>query len=69
MLFAALHWSACGTKQRKPRRQFMSAFGGVAEVHGRTASVAFDANDPTATLAVHRSNGFDADLSPIKVLV
>ena len=32
--------------------QFMSAFGGVAEVHGRTASAAFDANDPNQTNAV-----------------
>jgi hypothetical protein len=29
--------------------EFTSAFGGVAEVHGRTASVAFDANDPLLT--------------------
>ena len=27
----------------------MSAFGGAAEVHGRTASAAFDANDPQQT--------------------
>src|ERR1700722_12338769 len=26
--------------------EFTSAFGGAAEVHGRTASAAFDANDP-----------------------
>jgi hypothetical protein len=26
--------------------EFTSAFGGVAEVHGWTASAAFDANDP-----------------------
>jgi hypothetical protein len=29
-------------------------------VHGRTASAAFDANDPSATLAVDCGNGFDA---------
>jgi hypothetical protein len=29
--------------------EFTSAFGGVAEVHGRTASAAFDANDPQET--------------------
>jgi hypothetical protein len=29
--------------------EFTSAFGGVAEVHGRTASAAFDANDPYRT--------------------
>jgi hypothetical protein len=26
--------------------EFTSGFGGSAEVHGRTASAAFDANDP-----------------------
>ena len=30
--------------------EFTSAFGGVAEVHGRTASAAFDANDPNSDL-------------------
>jgi hypothetical protein len=44
--------------------EFTSDFGGVAEVHERTASAAFDANDPSATLAVHCGNGFDADFSP-----
>jgi hypothetical protein len=29
----------------------------------------YAANDPTATLAVHCGNGFDAGFSPIKVLV
>jgi hypothetical protein len=29
--------------------EFTSVFGGAAEVHGRTASAAFDANDPTRT--------------------
>jgi hypothetical protein len=32
--------------------EFTSAFGGVAEVHGRTASAAFDANDPNRTSAL-----------------
>ena len=31
--------------------EFTSAFGGVAEVHGRTASAAFEAYDPPRTLA------------------
>jgi hypothetical protein len=31
--------------------EFTSAFEGIAEVHGRTASAAFDANDPLLTLA------------------
>jgi hypothetical protein len=29
--------------------EFTSAFGGVAEVQGRTASTAFDANEPDLT--------------------
>jgi hypothetical protein len=29
--------------------EFTSAFGGAAEVNGRTASAAFDANDPKPT--------------------
>jgi hypothetical protein len=44
--------------------EFTSAFGKAAEVHGRTAPAAFDAIDPSATLAVHYGNGFDADFSP-----
>ena len=39
-----------GTKRRKPRREFTSAFGGAAEVHGWRASTAFDANDPKQTI-------------------
>jgi hypothetical protein len=31
--------------------EFTSAFRGAAEVHGRTASVAFDANDPKRSSA------------------
>ena len=45
--------------------EFTSAFGGVAEVHGSTASAAFDANDPNETLAVHCGNGFDARFEPL----
>jgi hypothetical protein len=33
-------------RQRKPRRRVYVSFWGAAEVHGRTASAAFDANDP-----------------------
>ena len=33
-------------------------------MHGRTASAAFEAYDPSATLAVHCGNGFDAGFSP-----
>ena len=44
--------------------EFTSAFGGVAEVHGPTASAAFEANDPSLTLAVHCGNGFDASFGP-----
>ena len=32
--------------------EFTSAFRGAAEVHGRMASAAFDANDPKATCAL-----------------
>jgi hypothetical protein len=44
--------------------EFTSAFGGVAEVDGRTASAAFDAFDPSPTLAVHCGNGFAARFEP-----
>jgi hypothetical protein len=44
--------------------EFTSAFGAAAEVHGPTASAAFDANDPSETLAVHCGNSFDADFRP-----
>jgi hypothetical protein len=37
------------------RGEFTSAFGGAAEVHGRTASTAFDANDPMRRLGVTTS--------------
>jgi hypothetical protein len=33
------------------RVEFTSAFGGVAEVHGRTASAASEVYDPLLTLA------------------
>src|ERR1700720_3711144 len=35
--------------------EFTSAFGGAAEVHGRTASAAFDAFDPDRSLAGSQS--------------
>ena len=35
--------------------EFTSAFGGAAEVHGRTDSAAFDANDPQEALAELKS--------------
>ena len=38
-----------GTKRRKPRREFTSAFRGAAEVRGRTASAASEAYDPEPT--------------------
>ena len=31
--------------------EFTSAFGGVAELNGRTASAAFDANDPDPVIS------------------
>jgi hypothetical protein len=42
--------------------EFTSAFGGAAELHGRMASAAYDANDPTRTWSVHRSSRDDVDL-------
>ena len=41
--------------------EFTSAFGKVAEVHGRTASAAFDAFDPKRKWSVHRSSRGLAD--------
>ena len=35
--------------------EFKSAFGGVAEMHGRTASAAFEANDPNRSKAATKS--------------
>jgi hypothetical protein len=49
--------------------EFTSAFGGVAEVHGRTASAASEAYDPQATLAVHRGNVLMPVSAPIKALL
>jgi hypothetical protein len=60
-------WDFCnniGTKRRRPRRRIRSAFGRAAEVHGRTASAVFEANDPQATLAVHCGNALDAISGP-----
>jgi|HubBroStandDraft_6_1064221.scaffolds.fasta_scaffold198995_1 putative ABC transport system substrate-binding protein len=45
--------------------EFTSAFGGVAEVHGRTASAASEAYDPPATLAVHCGNDFGCQFQPL----
>jgi hypothetical protein len=36
--------------------EFTSAFGRVAEVHGRMASAAYDANDPKRPLADARAH-------------
>jgi hypothetical protein len=69
MLFAAVHESAIGTSSGSQGGEFTSAFGAVTEVNGRTASAAFDANDPSATLAVHCGMMLMLGLSPIKVLV
>ena len=43
-------------KRRKLRRRVYVSFWGTAEVHGRTASAAFHANDPLRKLSVHRSS-------------
>jgi hypothetical protein len=42
-------------------------FGGAAEVHGWTAPIAFDANDPSVTLAVHAAMVLISISPPIKV--
>jgi hypothetical protein len=47
--------SVDGIESGKQGGEFTSAFGAVAEVHGRTASAAFDANDPIRTLAGQKS--------------
>ena len=49
--------------------EFTVGIGGAADMDGHAASAGCDANDPSATLAVHCGNGFDVGLSPIKVLV
>ena len=43
--------------------EFTSAFGRAAEVHGRTASGAFDANDPERSLRLRRSTAIPALLN------
>jgi hypothetical protein len=49
--------------------QNSDAIGGTADIDRLRRRIASDENDPSATLAVHRGNGFDARFSPIKVLV
>ena len=45
--------------------EFTSAFGGAAEVNGRTASAAFDANDRTRTLATQNIALHSRPLPPV----
>jgi hypothetical protein len=42
----------------------MSAFGGIADIGRNLARDGLSAYDPSATLAVHCGNGFDAGFSP-----
>jgi hypothetical protein len=63
--FAAVAHSRSWHKASEAKAsEFTSAFGGSAELHGRTASAAFDANDPTETSAVHCGNDFDVGFDP-----
>ena len=48
--------------------EFTSAFGGVAEVHGRTASAAFEAYDLKRHWLCTAAMVLMLGLSPIKVL-
>ena len=52
--------SAHGPLRQILQRKRMSVFGGTAEVLERALNVEVD---PTATLAVHCGNGFDAGFS------
>jgi hypothetical protein len=59
MLFAALHDCVRGTAPFRTR----------LDNNGQTSILAcdgYDAIDPTATLAVHCGNGFDAGFSPYR---
>jgi hypothetical protein len=47
--------------------EFTSAFGGVAEVHGRTASAAFDANDPNRTKVAPDFRSAHCRTAPISI--
>ena len=51
-------------KAAEATRRIYVSFWGSRGIHGRPASAAFEAYDPSATLAVHCGNGFDAGFSP-----
>ena len=68
ILFAAVHESAVGLSGGSQGGEFTSAFGGAAEVHGRTASAAFDANDPKPTYPVQNFCSANDHLRPISLV-
>jgi hypothetical protein len=63
----ALDWTAMvanGTSLHSMRRKSLIAIGCIADKQGQLALHASAAVDPTATLALHCGNGFDARFSP-----
>ena len=61
-----LHISVCGLNVVCCETAIGPELGAKRKCRARAQNVA---DDPSATLAVHCGNGFDAGLSPIKVLV
>ena len=59
--FAAVHESAFGGHSNRGRECPLLDQSGQRRIIGRDG---LSANDPTATLAVHCGNGFDAGFSP-----
>ena len=61
-----LHISVCGLNVVCCETAIGPELGAKRKCRARAQNVA---DDPSATLAVHCGNGFDAGLSPIKILV
>jgi hypothetical protein len=57
-LFVALGVFHCGA-------QNFDVIGGTADIDWPAAPIASEAYDPSATLAVHCGNGFDARFKPL----
>jgi hypothetical protein len=62
--YAAVHESAYGTKRTIAAPQHFVRFRTIADKRTILACDGLSANDPSATLAVHCGNGFDAGFSP-----
>ena len=60
---------ANGTSRHSRRCQSLSPIGPRADKFGLWRGAVCELLDPTATLAVHCGNGFDAGLAPIEVFV